>query len=194
MSRVSCLEVSRLKFINIFYPLFIVITVAVEVQVDTGDVRLGEVTFADVQALVGVHFFHIQGPDRQCRVGALSQLGGTEVHAAVFSTDPHARGEVGGDAHEVTVAVFLRGSRLARNRIVEAVQGTQTDTRAALHYAFHQFNHLVSRQLAHGLRLLGAEALDDVAVFVFDAGDEHGLDVDTLVGEGAHGTDHLDEF
>ena len=63
-----------------------------------------------------------------------------------------------------------------------------------MHHAFHQLHHLVGRQLAHGLRLLGAEALDDVAVLVFDAGDEHGFDVDTLVGESTHGTDHLDKL
>ena len=57
-----------LKLINGFYAFLIIVAVAVEVEVDARSVWFSEVTLADIQAFVGIYFFHIHGPNGQCRV------------------------------------------------------------------------------------------------------------------------------
>ena len=87
--------------------------------------------------------------------------------------------------------MVLRGAGFAGNGLSKAVFETQAHPAALRHHTLHQINHQIGGLFVHGLLLHRRKFFEHHAVFVFNAGNEHGVAVNAFVGVGGHGRCHL---
>ncbi len=106
------------------------------------------------------------------------------MHGLVFTADPCSGHDFRGHAHEPCVAVLVRGPGLAADlHAVESVVAVQTARRTCVDHALQHREHRVGRAFVDGILRLGDECGDDIALLVFDAGDERGIVVHALICE-----------
>ena len=77
--------------------------------------------------------------------------------------------------------MLLGGTGLSPHRIHQFIFITQTNTRPAIHYAFQQITHQISRILSNDFAGFGTEFLKYVPVLIFNPADRQRRIVYTLI-------------
>ena len=113
------------------------------------------------------------------------------MYATIFATDPRAADERRREAHEPSVGVIVRRTRLTAHRYRQTVSVAHPDTRSVIDYRAQHINHLIGGRFADDLMCPRGERTDDIAVAVLNAGDVERFGTDTFVGESRIGVHHL---
>ena len=128
----------------------------------------------------------------QRAVGALAPVIAAQGDAPIVEAHPRTRHHTRVQGNEPAVGVVLRGAGFARQVGPQAVAAAQGGAGAPVDGAAHGVAQGLCGLQGHGLLGRGRrKGLQHLAVAVFNAGDEDGLDVAACVGDGAVGSDHF---
>jgi len=171
---------------------FIQLAIVVELQPGVEAVGRDKAGVAvEAKGFVGEGFGEEVFPDR---TGDMTAVRGSviEVDEAFVAADPGAGEQLWGIAHEPQVGVVVGGAGLSAH-FGQAKTLAEASGGAKITGSLHHTGHGIRGLLAEDLFMRGDEIVEDIAVFVFDAGNIIRFGIDPLCREHGICSQHFEQ-